>query len=55
MFDRELEQFPRVRALVWFDVDKEQRWSLRSSQPAYEAWLAGSAQLQAALPEDRLF
>jgi beta-mannanase len=35
----ELEQFPRVRAVVWFDVDKEQPWSLDSSQSALQAWL----------------
>jgi beta-mannanase len=49
MFDQELEQFPRVRALVWFDVDKEQTWSLRSSQSSYQAWLAGSARSQTTL------
>jgi len=43
MFDHELERFPRVRALVWFDVDKEEAWSLGSSPAAYKAWLAGSA------------
>jgi hypothetical protein len=31
-------QFPLVRALVWFDVDKEERWSLHSSVAALQAW-----------------
>jgi hypothetical protein len=39
-----LDQFPRVRALVWFDVDKEQPWSLGSSHDALQAWIGGSAQ-----------
>ncbi len=38
-----LDQFPRVRALVWFDVDKEQPWSLSSSQASLAAWDAASA------------
>jgi hypothetical protein len=36
--------FPRVRALVWFDVAKEQPWQLRSSDASYEAWLAALRQ-----------
>jgi beta-mannanase len=36
----ELAQFPRVRAVVWFDVDKEQPWNLDSSQSALQAWLS---------------
>jgi beta-mannanase len=35
----ELGEFPRVRALVWFDVDKEQAWSLGSSPASLGAWL----------------
>ncbi|MBV9328019.1 MAG: beta-mannanase [Chloroflexi bacterium] len=40
----ELPQFPRVRALVWFDVNKEQPWNLDSSGPALQAWLNGLSQ-----------
>ena len=40
----ELAQFPRVRALVWFDVDKEQQWNLNSSQSALQSWVAAAAQ-----------
>jgi beta-mannanase len=32
-------RFAAVRALVWFDVDKEERWAVHSSQPALAAWL----------------
>ena len=38
----ELGQFPRVRALIWFDVDKEQPWQLKSSAPALSAWVTAS-------------
>lgn len=31
-------RFPRVSALVWFDVMKEERWSLESSSQALQAW-----------------
>jgi Glycosyl hydrolase family 26 len=43
---RELSQFPRVRALVWFDVAKqhEDAWTVGSSQAAYAAWLAAASQ-----------
>jgi mannan endo-1,4-beta-mannosidase len=34
-------RFAAVRALVWLDVDKEERWDLHSSQPAFAAWLGG--------------
>ncbi|MBV9580954.1 MAG: hypothetical protein JO057_20425 [Chloroflexi bacterium] len=40
----DLTQFPRVRALVWFDVDKEQPWNLDSSQSSLQAWLASLSQ-----------
>ena len=40
----ELVQFPRVRALIWFDVSKEQPWSLHSSAATLNAWTAGSSQ-----------
>ena len=38
----ELAQFPRVRAMVWFDVDKEQPWDLHSSGSALRAWGAAA-------------
>jgi hypothetical protein len=38
--DETLRRFPRIRALVWFDVDKEQPWQLQSSAESYAAWLA---------------
>jgi beta-mannanase len=38
----ELAQFPRVRAVVWFDVNKEQRWDLHSSPLALRAWGAAT-------------
>jgi hypothetical protein len=31
--------FPRVRALVWFDINKEENWTVDSSSPTYRAWL----------------
>ena len=37
--DLQSSRFAAVRALVWFDVDKEERWDLHSSQPAFAAWL----------------
>lgn len=37
-------QFPRVRALVWFDVVKEEPWALESSRQALEAWNAAARQ-----------
>jgi beta-mannanase len=38
----ELQQFPRVRALVWFDVNKEQPWNLDSSPAALQAWVSAA-------------
>jgi beta-mannanase len=38
-----LDQFPRVRALVWFDVNKEQPWNLDSSPSSLTAWDTASA------------
>jgi beta-mannanase len=38
----ELGNFPSVRALIWFDVDKEQPWELHSSPAALEAWTSVS-------------
>ena len=53
------ERMPRVRALIWFDRDKETDWEVASSVPAREAFraVAGSALLSGsprdlfALPE----
>jgi beta-mannanase len=43
-------RFAAVRAMVWFDVDKEERWALHSSQQALTAWMgtlrAGNPQMQ---------
>jgi beta-mannanase len=33
-------RFPRVRAVVWFDVHKEQAWQIESSQAALDAFIA---------------
>ena len=40
-----LEQFPRLRALIWYDIPKEQPWQLGSSPEALAAWLRASARL----------
>ena len=37
--DLDAGRFPSVRALVWFDVDKEAGWELHSSPGALAAWL----------------
>ncbi len=37
--DLEQGQFPGVKALVWFDVDKEERWALHSSDTSLTGWL----------------
>jgi len=34
--------FPRVRALIWFDVLKEENWPLSSSTSAWNAWAAAA-------------
>ena len=31
-------RFAAVRAMVWFDVDKEEHWALHSSPQALTAW-----------------
>jgi beta-mannanase len=38
--DLEMGRFPAVRALVWFDVDKEERWGLHSSDATLASWTA---------------
>jgi endoglucanase len=38
-----LDQFPRVRAMVWFDVNKEQAWNLDSSAASLSAWKTAAA------------
>jgi beta-mannanase len=39
-----LTSFPRLRALVWFDVNKEAPWAITSSEPSLQAWLAAAGQ-----------
>ena len=39
-----LSAFPRLRALVWFDVNKEAPWALDSSQLSLRAWTAAAGQ-----------
>lgn len=34
--------YPRVRALVWFDIRKEAAWDLQSSPEAFGAWVEAS-------------
>jgi endoglucanase len=50
----ELVRFPRVRALIWFDVNKEQPWNLNSSAGSLSAWLSASAQPQFEATADTL-
>jgi hypothetical protein len=38
-----LDQFPRVDAMVWFDVNKEQAWNLDSSAASLSAWKTAAA------------
>ena len=45
----ELPMFPRVGALVWFDIAKEDAWGLHSSPAAFAAWTSA-----ASLPQFRL-
>jgi len=44
MSDQLLASFPRLRALVWFDLNKETAWELDSTQPALHAWLNAASQ-----------
>jgi beta-mannanase len=37
-------QFPQLKALVWFDVLKEEQWQLHSSASALEAWNRATGQ-----------
>jgi beta-mannanase len=39
----ELPLFPRVGALVWFDIAKEDAWELQSSPAAYAAWITAAS------------
>jgi len=32
------QRFPKLRAMVWFDVNKEQAWQLASSEASLQAW-----------------
>jgi beta-mannanase len=38
-----LDQFPRLQAMVWFDVNKEQTWNLNSSTASLSAWQRAAA------------
>jgi beta-mannanase len=40
-------RFPRVRAAVWFDTDKEERWALHSSDQVLSAWTAAAGRVLA--------
>jgi beta-mannanase len=39
------DRFPRLQALVWFDVVKEAPWALTSSRSALEGWVSGATPL----------
>jgi Glycosyl hydrolase family 26 len=39
----ELPAFPRVHALVWFDIAKEDAWTLHSSQSSFTAWISAAS------------
>jgi beta-mannanase len=45
----ELPMFPRVGALVWFDITKEDAWGVHSSPAAFASWTSA-----ASLPQFRL-
>lgn len=34
-----LATYPRVRALVWFDIDKEENWTVESSRASRDGWI----------------
>jgi beta-mannanase len=40
--DQTSARFPRLRAMVWFDISKEERWEIRSSAQSLQAWVAGA-------------
>jgi beta-mannanase len=40
----DLPRFPRIRALVWFDIVKEDAWTLHSSPDTFAAWIAAARQ-----------
>jgi mannan endo-1,4-beta-mannosidase len=40
----ELPLFPRVQALVWFDISKEDAWTVSSSPAAFAAWISAATQ-----------
>jgi beta-mannanase len=39
-YTRELAQFPQVRAIAWFDIDKEQPWLVDSSAASHTAFVS---------------
>lgn len=32
------EKFPAIKAVIWFDVDKERHWQINSTKQALEAY-----------------
>lgn len=48
------DRFPDIRAVVWFDVDKERDWRIRSSESSRAAFRAAAADplFQAPVPRD---
>jgi beta-mannanase len=54
MSSQVLASFPRLRALVWFDVNKESTWSLASTQASLEAWARAATRQFFALPASSL-
>jgi beta-mannanase len=41
-----VQQFPRVRAIVWFDINKEESWAVQSSSSSRAAFVAALRQRQ---------
>jgi beta-mannanase len=39
-----LASFPRLKAMVWFDVNKEAPWALDSTQPPLQTWISAASQ-----------
>lgn len=37
--------YPNVRAMVWFDIDKEENWSLRTNPAAMQLWVESAQDL----------
>jgi len=41
MFDSIATDYPNVRGIIWFDVNKETDWRVASGPAALAAWHAG--------------